>query len=48
MMDVITGLNPYFERPYILGQLLLPSHNTRYENLSENQVDANIKQAELL
>ena len=28
MMDLITELNPYFEPPYIIGQLLLPNSNT--------------------
>ncbi len=48
MMNLITDLNPYFEKPYIIGQLLLPSHNQRYENLEENQIDANVAQAEAL
>jgi len=37
MIDLITELNPYFEHPYSIGQLLLPSHNERYENLSKEQ-----------
>lgn len=35
MLDLITELNPYFEKPYIIWQLLLPNYNDRYENLSE-------------
>lgn len=31
MMDLITDLNPYFESPYVIGQLLLPSSNEAYE-----------------
>ena len=38
VLDLITDLNPYFEKPYITGQLLIPSYNHRYENLdSETQ-----------
>lgn len=40
--DLVTHLNPHFERPYIIAQLLLPDHNPRYENLSENQQDKHI------
>jgi hypothetical protein len=35
ILDLITDLNPYFESPYIIGQLLLPDHNDRYENRSK-------------
>jgi hypothetical protein len=31
MMDLITDLNPYFEHPYIIGQLLLPSSTKPHE-----------------
>ena len=31
MMNLITDLNPYFEHPYIIGQLLLPSSTKAYE-----------------
>ncbi len=48
MLDVITELNPYFQHPYIIGQLLIPSHNPRYENLDENKQNANIAQAEAI
>lgn len=34
ILDLITELNPFFEKPYIIGQLLLPTYNERYENLS--------------
>lgn len=46
MLDLITELNPFFEKPYIIGQLLLPSYNERYENLSNEKQIENIKQAE--
>lgn len=46
MLDLITELNPFFEKPYIIGQLLLPSYNERYENLSTQAQQENIKQAE--
>lgn len=37
MTDLITELNPYFVEPYILAELLLPSYNARYENLTEEK-----------
>lgn len=37
MLDIITELNPYFEHPYIIGQLLLPSYNPRYEKINEDK-----------
>ena len=45
MIDLITELNPYFEHPYSIGQLLLPSYNQRYEDLSSEEQDKNIKEA---
>ena len=48
MIDVITELNPYFQHPYIIGQLLIPSHNPRYENLADDLQNANIAQAETI
>lgn len=45
MMDLITELNPYFEHPYSIGQLLLPSYNERYEKLSEEEQQKNMDQA---
>jgi len=44
IIDIITELNPYFEHPYILWQLLIPSYNKRYENLSKTEQDKNIEQ----
>lgn len=43
--DIITELNPYFEHPYIIAQLLLPGENQRYESLTEKQEDKNTQQA---
>lgn len=45
MIDLITDLNPYFEHPYIVWELLLPSYNYRYENLSEKQKNKYIDEA---
>jgi len=45
MLDLITELNPYFDHPYIIGQLLLPSYNQRYEDLSQEEQDLNTQQA---
>lgn len=45
MIDLITELNPYFEHPYSIGQLLLPSYNERYENLSKEEQQRNIDEA---
>ncbi|QFR38678.1 hypothetical protein A9Q91_00390 [Candidatus Gracilibacteria bacterium 28_42_T64] len=44
ILDLITELNPYFEHPYIIGQLLLPSYNERYEELSEDEQQKYINQ----
>ena len=43
--DITTELNPFFEHPYILTQLLLPGENQRYENINEKQLDENTQQA---
>ncbi len=42
MLDLITELNPYFEHPYSIWQLLLPSYNERYEKLSKEEQTKNI------
>lgn len=44
MLDLITELNPYFEHPYIIGQLLLPSHNERYEDLDKKWQEKHINE----
>lgn len=48
MLDLITDLNPYFESPYNVGQLLLPSYNERYEEKEEDEQNKNVHQWELL
>jgi len=48
VLDTITELNPYFEHPYLIGQLLLPGSNQRYENLTEEEIQKHNKQAEEL
>jgi hypothetical protein len=44
MLDLITDLNPYFEKPYIIGQLLLPSDGDRNEDFTEEEKKLNTKQ----
>jgi hypothetical protein len=46
MLDLITELNPYFQKPYVIGQLLLPGYNERYENLSKEEQDKHTRQGE--
>lgn len=48
MMNLITDLNPYFESPYIIGQLLLPGdkYNRDPENIKQETL--NIQKAENL
>jgi len=48
MLDTITALNPYFEHPYLIGELLLPGSNKRYESLTKEEIQKNNKQAEKL
>lgn len=45
MLDLITELNPYFEHPYKIGLLLLPSYNERYEDLSIDEQNRNTNEA---
>jgi hypothetical protein len=45
IIDLITELNPYFEHPYSIGQLLLPSYNERYEKLSKEEQQKNTDDA---
>ena len=44
VLDLITDLNPYFEKPYVVGQLLIPSYNQRYESLSDEEQQKYIQQ----
>lgn len=48
ILNLVTDLNPYFEHPYIIGQLLLPNYNERYENLTDKEQKTYIDQAEAL
>jgi hypothetical protein len=48
MLDLITELNPSFEHPYIIWQLLLPEYNYRYEKLDKSEQKKNVDQAEML
>ena len=48
ILEIITTLNPYFEHPYTVGQLLLPSYSDRYENLSKEEQEKNINEGEKL
>ena len=48
ILDLITELDPFFEHPYIIWQLLLPSYNHRYEDLDEKEQMKNIVQWEQL
>lgn len=45
MIDIISDLNPYFEHPYIIWELLLPDYNDRYENRTKEEQEENINQA---
>lgn len=46
MLDLITDLNPFFEGPYVIWELLLPSYNWRYEELSDEKQDIYTRQWE--
>lgn len=48
MMHLISELNPYFESPYILGQLLLPSWNNPNEDFTPEQMEEHTKRWEEL
>ena len=43
--DVTTQLNPYFEHPYIIAQLLLPGANQRYEDINEDEMNTHTQEA---
>lgn len=45
MIDLVTELNPNFENPYRIGQLLMPSFNPRYEKITEDQNQIYVDQA---
>jgi len=48
MMQIITDLNPYFESPYVIGELLLPSNDGVGWKFSESKNQDNILQWEAL
>lgn len=48
MMELITDLNPYFESPYVIGQLLLPWDKYNRDEADSEQTEKNLEQAELL
>ncbi len=45
MTNIINSLNPYYEDPYVLSELLLTNYNIRYEKLSEKERSKYINQA---
>ena len=45
ILDIITELNPYFEHPYIIWELLLPAYNQNYEKLTEKEKSFYTEQA---
>ncbi len=46
MLNLITDLDPYFEHPYVIWELLLPDYNPRYEKgtLNEKNQQKNINE----
>lgn len=48
MTDLITELNPYFEKPYIIWQLLLPSDEQRDEGFTKEEIQKNTLEAKKL
>lgn len=45
ILDLITELNPYFEKPYIIWQLLLPSYQKQYEIIDEEEQKSHTDEA---
>lgn len=45
ILDLVTELNPYFEYPYIIGQLLLPAYEPRYESIDKEEQKIHIEEA---
>lgn len=43
ILNLITDLNPYFEKPYMIAQLLIPWENQRYENFSDEKIEENLE-----
>jgi hypothetical protein len=48
VLELVTWLNPYFEHPYIIGQLLLPSFNENYEKADSSEQKRNLREWEKL
>lgn len=48
IIDLITDLNPYFESPYVIWMLLLPSYEQRYEFISFEENKVHVDEAEKL
>ena len=48
IIDLITDLNPFFEKPYKIGMLLLPDYNPRNEEITKKENLVYIKQAETI
>jgi hypothetical protein len=48
VLELVTWLNPYFEHPYVIGELLLPSFNGNYEKISASEQKRNLREAEKL
>ncbi len=42
MINLITDLSPDFEKPYTIGESLLPDYNYRYERWTENEKNVNL------
>jgi hypothetical protein len=45
MLDLITELNPFFESPYIIGELLLPTYEARYEFIGEDEQEIHTEES---
>lgn len=45
ILDLVTELNPYFEKPYIIGQLLLPGYEKNYEFITEDEQKIHLDEA---
>ena len=45
ILDLVTELNPYFEKPYIIGQLLLPGYEKNYEYITEDEQKVHLEEA---
>jgi hypothetical protein len=36
MINLITDMNPYFEAPYIIGQLVIPTSSGNYDDTTDS------------